>query len=144
MPQHNNEFYSVHQGSNNYNITAPRGRYDVWITAQNYLPKHFNVEINASPVIPDTIPLIINKLISITPNPASTTATITYERGGIVSTVLSIAITSINGGTVYNYELDNGADETIIDVSNLPNGIYVVTLLEDGNATSSSLRLVKQ
>lgn len=140
-----NDFYSVHRGSNNYNITAPSGTYDVWITAQNYLPKHFSVNVNVSnPVIPDTMPLMINKLISITPNPASTTATIKYQRGGLANAVLSIAITSINGGSVYNYELDNGADETTIDVSNLPNGIYIVTLLEDGIATSSSLRLVKQ
>jgi hypothetical protein len=70
--------------------------------------------------------MIGNNNIKISPNPISSTITITIPK----SIYANITITNLTGKQVATYNLQNTTIETI-DVSNLPEGVYFVSLKSD-------------
>ncbi len=115
------------------------GDFDVWITKQNYIPKHFTVTRSFTNITP--IPLA--EIVSISPNPATSYVTIKYT-APLPNSTLQVSFTNISGGLSFQYDLPIDEDEITISISHLPNGIYSVNLIENGRLSLTSERLIKQ
>jgi hypothetical protein len=62
-----------------------------------------------------------NGIVNLSPNPASTTLTITSP-----NKINTITITNLLGQTVYTHEYN--ADKIQVDVADLPGGMYLVKI----------------
>src|SRR5690554_1415415 len=83
-----------------------------------------------------------NAIETLSPNPASSILSVDYKINEGNSAYLMI--TGINVSNVSNnYIIDINQDNTTIDVSNYPTGVYVINLITDGNI-SDSKNLIKQ
>lgn len=77
---------------------------------------------------------------TISPNPAGSQISVGYEISEADSAYL--IITSLADGTYNNYILDLNSNQRLIDLTNYPNGIYLVTLVCNGQ-TVKSKNLIK-
>lgn len=77
---------------------------------------------------------------TISPNPAGSQISVSYEISEADSAYL--IITSLADGTYNNYILDLNSNQRLIDLTNYPNGIYLVTLGCNGQ-TVKSKNLIK-
>lgn len=66
--------------------------------------------------------------ITISPNPANQTVQITRSTGVIGAQLRIIGLT----GTLEEFTIPQGQNSTTLSVSHLPNGMYIVTLVEEG------------
>lgn len=131
-------FYVVDYGDE-FEIPLKDGKYDIWITKQNYIPKHLNAEYEYLVVEP-----IESKILSITPNPTSSYTTITYQ-SAVIGGSLRILLTNTNMLlSQYEYDVASPNGEITIDTSKFPAGIYLVSLVMNGSVVDSSQKLVKQ
>ncbi|MCC7467174.1 MAG: T9SS type A sorting domain-containing protein, partial [Saprospiraceae bacterium] len=62
------------------------------------------------------------------PNPANQTLQITRSAGDKGAQLRIIGLT----GTLKEYTISRGQNSTALSVSHLPNGVYIVTLVEEG------------
>lgn len=113
-------------------------KYDIWITKQNYIPKHLSYK----PVI---LPLPETKIISISPNPATNETKITFQVSEI-GIDRKILIKKIFGGIEYTFDISDAyiymsRGEVTINVSEMPKGLYLVSIVENGIITGDSERL---
>ena len=120
-----------------------KGNYDVWITKQNYIPKHFEVnvrEFNPGGIIEigDSI-----KLLSISPNPVSSNVTISYQTSFSESDPV-VSMINENTGKEYIFDVSNNASEVTIDISALPQGYYIVRLKENNVISENHIKLYKK
>lgn len=114
------------------------GTYDIWITKQNYIPKHFQVQVG----IDATLQPLETQILSMTPNPATNYITVKYQCM-LVDANLKLMLTKTNGLGIYEFVLDSMQSEETLDISNIPSGVYVVNMVENGNILPSySSRLV--
>lgn len=116
------------------------GLYDIWITKQNYIPKHFQVQVGINaPLLPTEA-----TILSVSPNPATSYVTIQYQCM-LINSSLKIMLTNTTGLGIHEFELDPMQNEITLDISNLLSGVYVINLVENGTALPSySSRLVIQ
>lgn len=91
-----------------------------------------NVEVSIHP----------SKLLSISPNPASNEATVTYHLNENTSAYLMV-LGSYGTSTSNNYILDLNSSTTTIDITSYPNGFYTIALVCNGNIVDAKT-LVKQ
>ena len=143
--KNDDSFYETYIGKEFTFETGP-GTFDVWITKQNYIPKHFEVtvrKINLKDPIDGEFEILQPQIISITPNPASTTTTIKYKKLRTASKLI-ISLTNSETGEVHNYDTNDNQSEMTIDISSLKKGIYIVKLIEDGFTSTKFERLIKQ
>ena len=85
-------------------------------------------------------PSILN---TIAPNPASDNVNISYKLNEAGSAYLMIVGSYGTTGTTNNYILDINSSETVINISNYPNGFYTVALVCNGNIVDAKT-LIKQ
>lgn len=144
----NSGFYDISNGPI-YNFDTGYGTFDVWITKQNYKPKHMVVtkkrELNENP---DTISFDdgekeLSRIISISPNPATTNVEIKYYVASHDPS-LQVVFTNITTGRQYIYDITHCFSQAIIDVTNMVNGLYAVTLIENGNVITCNEKFIKQ
>ncbi len=78
------------------------------------------------------------KHLQVFPNPTSGGITVLFER---TAPVASFQISDIFGRIIYRQELENGERRLQIDVrnNNIANGMYIVSLLENGKRTNKQL-----
>ena len=101
--------------------------YDIWITKQNYIPKHIQIETGFDvPLIP-----IETKITSISPNPATDNITVQYQ-SAFVGIDLKLMLTRTSGLGLYDFDLDASENEATLDISNVQSGMYVVSLVDNG------------
>ena len=114
------------------------GLYDVWITKQNYIPKHFQVQVGFD------VPLnpVETTILSISPNPADNIINVQYQCM-LVNADLKLVLTRTSGVGLYQFDLNATQNEVSVDISSVPSGVYVVNLVENGTTLPSfSSRLV--
>lgn len=138
----NSSFYEIQYGDSLVFNTG-KGNYDVWITKQNYIPKHFEVnvrEFNPGGIIEigDSI-----KLLSISPNPVSSNVTISYQTSFSESDPV-VSMINENTGKEYIFDVSNNASEATIDISALPQGYYIVRLKENNVISENHIKLYKK
>lgn len=83
------------------------------------------------------------RILSISPNPASTTVDIKYYTETL-DPCLQILFTNISSGRQYTYDVTHCFAQATIDISGLINGIYAVSLIENGVLITSNEKLIKQ
>lgn len=138
----NSSFYEIQYGDSLVFNTG-KGNYDVWITKQNYIPKHFEInvrEFNPGGVIEigDSI-----KLLSISPNPVSSNVTISYQTSFSESNP-AVSMINENTGKEYIFDVSSNASEATIDISSLPQGYYIVRLKENDVISENHIKLYKK
>ena len=129
-------FYETNTDSRVSTYNPGYGTFDVWITKQNYIPKHFQVE-NWS-----AIQVIQSMILGVSPNPATNFITVRYQCS-FLDIPYKLMLTKASGFGLYEFELDPAQGEVTLDISNIPSGIYILNLVEDGlTLPSYSSRLV--
>ena len=114
------------------------GLYDVWITKQNYIPKHFQVQVGFD------VPLnpVETTILSISPTPADNIINVQYQCM-LVNADLKLVLTRTSGVGLYQFDLNATQNDVSVDISSVPSGVYVVNLVENGTTLPSfSSRLV--
>lgn len=140
-----NSYYEIGYGRE-CSFNTGQGYFDVWITRQNYIPKYFRViHIPKITIVDsDSIKKIDEtKILSISPNPTTSNITIKYNTA-FINPILKVSLTEVNGSRNYIFDITGCENEATIDISNIPNGIYIVNLIENGTLIQSSERLIKQ
>lgn len=84
-----------------------------------------------------------NVISSIYPNPTSNQSTITYKINEGSTAYLSINPLYTSNGIPQNYILDIYQSERIIDLNNYPEGVYLVTLVSNGQISDTKY-IIKQ
>lgn len=138
----NPSFYEIQYGDSLVFNTG-KGNYDVWITKQNYIPKHFEVnvrEFNPGGIIEigDSI-----HLLSISPNPVSSNVTVSYQTSFSESNPV-VSMINENTGKEYIFNVSSNASEATIDISSLPQGYYIVRLKENDVISENHIKLYKK
>lgn len=82
---------------------------------------------------------ISSSQVQLSPNPASNEVTIAIEEGNIAD----IQIVDLLGKICLSKSIDNSISETVLDVSSLKNGTYLVTVRTNNNA-SVTTKLIKE
>lgn len=118
-------FYETSNGSQISTFDTGFGTFDVWITKQNYIPKHFSVSRYQA------IELIETKITSISPNPATDNITVQYQ-SAFAGIDLKLMLTRTSGLGLYEFDLNASENEATLDISNVQSGMYVVSLVENG------------
>ena len=118
-------FYETSNGSQISTFDTGFGTFDVWITKQNYIPKHFTVSRYQA------IELIETKITSISPNPATDNITVQYQ-SAFSGIDLKLMLTRTSGLGFYEFDLDASENEATLDISNVQSGMYVVSLVDNG------------
>ena len=140
-------YYNVIYGDN-IHLSLNPGTYDVWITRDGYIPKHFSCVVARSKTtnaIESAAETELNavSLISVCPSPTYDNTMVKYTSGGVIAN-LKLMLSNLDGTQVYKFALDPKLSEGKIDLSQLPAGMYIAVLLVDGVPTSdTSLRLMK-
>lgn len=134
------DYYEV-GGGEKLQFSPGIGSYDVWITKQNYKPKHFVVTKFRNPNPPIEIESKTS-LESISPNPGSTSVTVTYETT-LFGANLNLVFTNISNQHEYSFNITGNDREATLDISHLVNGEYIVTLYENGYKSENSLTFIK-
>ena len=138
----NSSFYEIQYGDSLVFNTG-KGNYDVWITKQNYIPKHFEVnvrEFNPGGIIEIGVSI---KQLSISPNPVSSNVTISYQTSFSESDPV-VSMINENTGKEYIFDVSNNASEATIDISALPQGYYIVRLKENNVISENHIKLYKK
>lgn len=137
-------FYEVKVGDNLIFDTG-YGKFDVWITKQNYYPWHgtYTREFDSKPDDPIIGDDDLISSVSVSPNPASSYVDVTYSTRSEFST-LSVAFSDVTTGKQYTYDITYKPSPARLYISDMPSGIYVVNLIENGQAQTSTVRLIKQ
>lgn len=137
-------FYEIGFGRN-LTFQPGTGSFDIWITKQNMIPKHFYKSISDRWTIidQDSIPemTLNSQIVSISPNPATDIVTIKYFANAID---VKISLININTGQSFIFDPTENKFEMTIDVSNLTNGIYSVNLIENGSIITGNDKLIKK
>ncbi len=81
----------------------------------------------------------VSSLLSVYPNPSSDRIVITHP---VANKPASISITNINGITVYQTKVKHQSSETVIDISKLNTGVYVLSW-KSGNE-NGNIKLTKK
>lgn len=118
-------FYETSNGSQISTFDTGFGTFDVWITKQNYIPKHFTVSRYLD------IELIETKITSISPNPATDNITVQYQ-SAFAGIDLKLMLTRTSGLGFYEFDLDASENEATLNISNVQSGMYVVSLVDNG------------
>ncbi len=140
-----NKFYEI-STKRNSTFNTGNGSFDVWITKQDYIPKHIKVDNyliltkSNSNDIPETD--IEPNILSITPNPTTNDATIKYSAH--INSIIQISLTGINNNRSFTFDINDPTGEVTLDISNIPNDIYIVNIIEDGKLYTSNKRLIKK
>ncbi|MDX2173189.1 MAG: T9SS type A sorting domain-containing protein [Bacteroidota bacterium] len=79
----------------------------------------------------------LNESIHIYPNPAKDIFTIHS-----LNTIEEVTITDMVGKRITHYNFDNGIIEPAINLSNIPSGVYFVTI--KSNTTKATVKIIKQ
>lgn len=116
----------IHQGEN-FDITPTKTEtYKLEVIATKDGFKDYDqVSISVPP----------HEIISISPNPSSTTIRVDYFAQGATEGYLSVVNTST--AATHNYVLDLSEETITIDISNLTNGYYEVALVTDNQVQDS-------
>lgn len=128
-----NQLGKVNAGSNNYNFIDASPAKDI-----NYYRLKI-VDKDGSNTFSKTI-TINNKLkgsISIYPNPATNDLTVTHLAAKPNSTV---TITGVDGKQLLSQKLVSGTTQSTIDISNLNNGVYILTIK---NSDINTIKFIK-
>ena len=138
----NSSFYEIQYGDSLVFNTG-KGNYDVWITKQNYIPKHFEVnvrEFNPGGIIEigDSI-----HLLSISPNPVSSNVTVSYQTSFSESNPV-VSMINENTSKEYIFDVSGNTSEATIDISSLPQGYYIVRLKENDVISENHIKLYKK
>lgn len=103
------------------------------------LTKKYKLEVISQDGFKDysEVEVIVNpyKLISISPNPASSQVQVNYDIKESSSAYLMI--TGITNGISNNYVLNINSSQTIVNLTNYQSGQYIVTLVCDGQIVAS-------
>lgn len=140
-----NNYYAIEYGSECLFDTGS-GIYDIWITKQNYIPKHIRASYLPNLNIEDKLPvkdLPKTEIVSISPNPATTYVDVKFTVA-LLNPDMKISLTEINSGRNYQFDITGCDGVATIDVSSIQNGVYVVNLIENGVLIQSTQRLIKQ
>lgn len=124
---------------------------EVWITKQNYIPKHFSFGSLGEPDFPiDSVsekqkPILIFAVL----NSATNQLTVRYSKKSPNSSI-TVGITPVSGGQAYLFSVNNAIlvkeneYETDIDISGVLNGLYVVNLYENGTKADNTYKILKK
>jgi len=143
------DYYEIQTGKD-LTFKTGAGEFDVWITKQNYKPKHFEYTGSDTVVVPPgTIVTLPSQINSVSPNPASTQTTVEFICWNFHSNPsIQISFTNINGSHTYTFNvpgpITKSINEATFDISHFQNGTYIVNLIENGITISSTTRLIKQ
>lgn len=141
------DFYEIQTGKDLIFKTGA-GEFDVWVTKQNYRPKHFKYT-GSDPVVvpPGTIVTLPSQITSVSPSPASTQTTVGFICYNLNPSI-QIVFTNINGSPAYTYNVNrpitSNLNEVTLDISHFQNGTYIVSLIENGKTIPSTTRFIKQ
>lgn len=86
----------------------------------------------------------INKSLALSPNPVSSSATLSFELSE--SGYVEISVKSIDGSSIQNVfkgELDAGSHKIMADMNSLPGGSYIASVKQGPNLLSKSFIVVK-
>ena len=124
----------IYEGKDLYipNAIAEKYKLEVISTADGF-KDYTEVEVKIKP----------SKINGITPNPAYSNITVSYQLNAASSAYLMILDFYGGNGTSNNYILDLNLNAISIDVSNYPNGYYTVALIVDGDILDTKT-LIKQ
>lgn len=132
----NTDYYQIGWGPEVY-FDLDYDDYDVWITSQNYIPKYYTAVRDNHGVGPE------NKILLITPNPASSYITVRYQTV-VVDATCELMLMNVDGIYGKRYELTGSHGEKTIDISALPKGIYIAAMLVYGDLVTYSDRVIIQ
>lgn len=135
-----NDYYEIKYG-NNVEFLTGDGQFDIWITKQNFIPKHFKV-VFKFPEYFEKDEDRSKTSVFIYPNPATDLVRVTYSSPE--DSYKEIELIGINHGGVHRYIFDLGTSHKTIDVSDIANDIYILRAYENGVLVDSNNRLVKQ
>lgn len=135
------DYYAIGDGKD-VTFNTGEGDFDVWITQQNYIPKHIeiskpDIEKANSRSISET------KIMSVSPNPATDQVDVEFTRSNPNSR-LELSLTNISTSQSRNIDVSKSGTCATVDVSTLQNGVYIVNLIENGVVIPGSERLIKQ
>ena len=145
------DYYEIKTGKD-LTFTTGVGEFDVWITKQNYKPKHFEYTGRNAPVLnpPDTVITLPTQISSVSPNPATNYVTIKYiSEQYEQNPSIQFLFTNINGIPTYSFNVpgpfSSSVNEVTFDISHFEKGTYIVNLIENGKTYVSHFsRLIKQ
>lgn len=138
----NDSFYQITHDRVSTTQTG-EGIFDIWITKQNYIPKHFRIRnIALLPPPEDNDEQLRTNIISISPNPANSYVAIRFERH-FDNSDLKVSFTNFSGGAQYLFNISDALQYATIDISSLPSGVYIVNLIENGILSSDAEQLIK-
>ena len=145
------DYYEIQTGKD-LTFTTGAGEFDVWITKQNYKPKHFSYTGRNAPVLnpPDSVITLPTQISSISPNPATNYVTIKYiSEQYEQNPSIQFLFTNINGIPAYSFNVpgpfSSSVNEVTFDISHFEKGTYIVNLIENGKTYVSHFsRLIKQ
>lgn len=135
------DYYAIGNG-NEVTFNTGNGDFDIWVTQQNYIPKHIeiskpDIEKANSRSISDT------KITSVSPNPATDQVDVEFMRSNPNSR-LELSLTNTSTSQNYNFDVSKGDTRATVDISTLQSGVYIVNLIEDGVVIPGSERLIKR
>lgn len=135
------DYYAIGDG-NEVTFNTGEGDFDIWITQQNYIPKHIeiskpDIEKANSRSISET------KIMSVSPNPATDQVDVEFTRSNPNSR-LELSLTNISTSQSRNIDVSKSGTCATVDVSTLQSGVYIVNLIENGVVIPGSERLIKQ
>lgn len=148
-----NSYYSVDYGKEVTFENVPEFC-EVWITKQNYIPKHFSfgkLEEPFPPIENDSITDVkpTTELIFAVLNSATSQLTVRFSRS-LPNSTIKVGITPISGGNAYLFPITNAilveenVYETDIDLSGVSNGTYAVNLYENNAMAKNSFKILKK
>jgi len=90
----------------------------------------------------DTVTIEVNPFVlgTMSPNPATNHVTINYIAEDASSAYFML--TAQSTGNTYNYIIDTQEAQKVIDVSSYPTGIYLVSLICDGNLVETKQLII--
>lgn len=121
---------------------------DVWITKQNFIPKHFSL-ISPSAIVNPNEPSTKTELVLVMLNSATSQMTVRFTRNSQNSTI-KLGVIPISGGNSYLFPVtnaflvDENLYETNIDLWGVPKGAYIVKLYEDSIVAEKTFKIIKQ
>lgn len=123
------------------------GTFDVWITKQNYVPKHFEVKHFLKRIDDIDSLIIIEKptaeIISAYPNPVEDILTVKYkiykETNGI-----NLSLVSVDCGQGWLFTIPKEGEEIELNLSGFASGMYILNLIEGPTCCSNQIKIIKR
>ncbi len=117
--------------------------YEYWFTttsdSNSYGRNRFSLNVIDAPNAIHQVNAVENARMQLIPNPAHSTVKVSFDK---LSEIATVRLTDITGKVVYTQDVNNNNGSVVINLNDIPNGIYIVTL--QGQNTRVVEKLIKQ